>query len=72
MGLSWVSFCQEICLIFLIWGVNFFERFASLGDTLENGEMVEKYQIIMVCCMSRINYLVLLISQKDYEPIRFF
>ena len=26
----------------------------------------------MVCCMSRINYLVLLISQKDYEVIRFF
>ena len=51
-----------------IWPVKCFERFAARGENLENSEMLEKYQIIITCCMSRIMYLVLLISQKDYEP----
>ena len=50
-----------------IWPVKCFERFAARRENLENSEMVEKYKIIMTCCMSMIMYLVLLISQKDYE-----
>ncbi len=49
-------------------------RIAYVVLHIENNvqRIVKEIKIVEGCCMSRIMYLVLLISQKDYEPIRVF
>ncbi len=49
-------------------------RIAYVVLHIENSvqRIVKEIKIVVACCMGGRKHLVLLISQKDYEPIRFF